>query len=109
MWLRKNLPPTGWWPSLECMSVCANDMTKCVATAVMRNSGTGHITPIQVRRRAPGTTLILAATIALAGGLVAIGLAANRSVVWWVLGIGEGAAGVVALAFGVPIHKFTLG
>ena len=24
---------------LECISVCANDMTKCVATAVMRNSG----------------------------------------------------------------------
>src|SRR6266700_6691500 len=39
MWLRKNLPPIGWWPSLECISVCANDMTKCVATAVMRNSG----------------------------------------------------------------------
>src|ERR1039458_5847805 len=40
MWLRNNLPPIRWWPSLECISVCANDITKCVATAVTRKSGT---------------------------------------------------------------------
>ena len=39
MWLRKNLPPSGWWPSFQCITVCASDMTKCVATAVRRNSG----------------------------------------------------------------------
>src|SRR5215831_16952311 len=32
---------TAYWivAELVCISVCANDMTKCVATAVMRNSG----------------------------------------------------------------------
>jgi hypothetical protein len=56
-----------------------------------------------------GTTLILAGTIALAGGLVAIGLAANRSMAWWLLALGQSAAGLIVLGFGVPIKEFSLG
>src|SRR5262249_26006814 len=56
-----------------------------------------------------GTTLIVAGTTALTGGLIQIGLAANKPTLSWVLGLALSAAGFTAIGFGIPIHEFTLG
>jgi hypothetical protein len=56
-----------------------------------------------------GTTLIVAGTTALTGGLIQIGLAANKTTVSWILGLALSAVGFAAIGFGVPINEFTLG
>jgi TIR domain len=56
-----------------------------------------------------GVSLILAGTCALAAGLIEIGLVVDRNSVRWIMGVGEGAIGVIAIGLSIPIHEFSLG
>jgi TIR domain len=64
---------------------------------------------VPINEHTLGTTLIVAGTIALTGGLIQIGLAANKATVSWILGLALSAVGFAAIGFGVPINEFTLG
>jgi hypothetical protein len=64
---------------------------------------------IPLNEFALGTTLILAGTAALTGGLIHIGLAASRAAVFWVLGLTASTLGLIAIFFGIPLSEFTLG
>jgi hypothetical protein len=56
-----------------------------------------------------GTTLMVGGTVALSGGLIHIGLALNRAIVFWVLGLWASIVGLIAIGLGIPLNEFTLG